>query len=69
LIANRRIRVSKLQGNPATNGKSRVSHYELKTVRTIGIREDQPVMDAIAPESRQVPSNPPCPAETKIQPI
>ncbi len=35
LIANRRIRVSRLQGKFATNGKSRVSEYELKTVRTI----------------------------------
>ena len=35
LIANRRIRVSRLQDKFATNGKSRVSDYELKTVRTI----------------------------------
>jgi hypothetical protein len=35
LIANGRIRVSRLQGKFATNGKSRVSEYELKTVRTI----------------------------------
>jgi hypothetical protein len=35
LIANRRIRVSRLQGKFATNGKSRVSDGELKTVRTI----------------------------------
>jgi len=27
--------VSRLQGNRASNGKSRVSGYELKTVRTI----------------------------------
>jgi len=37
LIANRKIRVSRLQGKFATNGKSRVSDYELKTVRTIEI--------------------------------
>ena len=36
LIAYRRIRVSRLQGKFATNGKSMVSEYELKTVRTIG---------------------------------
>jgi hypothetical protein len=35
LIANRRIRVSRLQGNRSTNGKSRVLDYEVKTVRTI----------------------------------
>jgi len=35
LIANRRIRVLRLQGKFPTNGKSRVSEYELKTVRTI----------------------------------
>lgn len=38
LITNRRIRVSRLQGNRDTNEKSRVSDYELKTVRTIGIK-------------------------------
>jgi hypothetical protein len=37
LIPNLRITVSKLQGKCATNGKSRVSDYELKTVRTIDI--------------------------------
>jgi hypothetical protein len=37
LIPNLIIRVSRLQGNRATNGKSRVSDYELKTVRTIDI--------------------------------
>jgi len=37
LIPNLRIRVSRLQGKFATNGKSRVSDYELKTVRTIDI--------------------------------
>ena len=37
LIPNLRIRVSMLQGKFATNGKSRVSDYELKTVRTIDI--------------------------------
>ncbi len=37
LSANRRIRISRLQGNRATNGKSRVSDYELKTVGTIDI--------------------------------
>ena len=35
LIAYGRIRVSRLQGKFATNGKSMVSEYELKTVRTI----------------------------------
>ena len=35
LIPNLRIRVSRLQGKFATNGKSRVSDGELKTVRTI----------------------------------
>ena len=35
LIANPRIRVSRLQGKFATNGKSLVSEYELKTVRTL----------------------------------
>jgi hypothetical protein len=38
LITNRRIRVSRLQGKFATNGKSRVSDYELKTLRSIGIK-------------------------------
>jgi hypothetical protein len=37
LIAYGRIRVSRLQGKFATNGKSMVSEYELKTVRTIVI--------------------------------
>jgi hypothetical protein len=37
LIPNLRIRVSRLQGEKATNGKSRVSDYELKTVGTIDI--------------------------------
>jgi Tol biopolymer transport system component len=37
LIVNRRIKVSRLQGNRSTNGKSRVSNYEIKTVRTIEI--------------------------------
>jgi hypothetical protein len=37
LRSNQRIRVSMLQGKFATNGKSRVSDYELKTVRTIDI--------------------------------
>jgi hypothetical protein len=36
LIAYGRIRVSRLQDKFATNGKSMVSEYELKTVRTIG---------------------------------
>ncbi|MEG4811719.1 hypothetical protein QUA82_29515 [Microcoleus sp. F8-D3] len=35
LIANRRRRILKLQGDRATNGKSLFSEYELKTVRTI----------------------------------
>ena len=35
MIGNRRIRVSRLQGKFATNGKPRVSDYELKTVGTI----------------------------------
>ena len=35
MIANRRIRVSRLQGDRASNGKSTVPDYELKTVRTI----------------------------------
>jgi hypothetical protein len=35
LIAYRTIRVSRLQGKFATNGKSMVSEYELKTVRAI----------------------------------
>jgi hypothetical protein len=39
LIANRRIRVSRVQGKFATNGKSRVSNYELKTVRIIVLYE------------------------------
>jgi hypothetical protein len=37
LIAYRTIRVSRLQGKFATNGKSMVSEYELKTVRAIVI--------------------------------
>lgn len=44
--------------NSATN-KSRVSIISWASV----------VPNAIAPESPKVPSNPPCPAETKIQPI
>jgi hypothetical protein len=40
LIANGRIRVSRLQGKFATNGKSRVSDGELKTVRTIDLKVD-----------------------------
>ena len=40
LIAYGRIRVSRLQGKFATNGKSMVSEYELKTVRTIERRVD-----------------------------
>jgi hypothetical protein len=47
LIANRRIRVSRLQGKFATNGKSRVSDYELKTVRTIVTWE---IFDQLLPE-------------------
>ena len=43
MIANRRIRVSRLQGKFATNGKSRVSDGELKTVRTIAVKvSDRP---------------------------
>ena len=34
-MTNRRIRVSRLQENRSTNGKSRVLDYEVKTVRTI----------------------------------
>jgi hypothetical protein len=34
---NLRIKVSRLQGKFATNGKSMVSDYELKTVRTMDI--------------------------------
>jgi hypothetical protein len=42
-MANRRIRVSRLPGNFATNGKSRVSDGELKTVRTIAVKvSDRP---------------------------
>jgi hypothetical protein len=37
LRVNLRIRFSRLQGNRATNGKSRVSDNELKTVGTIDI--------------------------------
>jgi hypothetical protein len=37
LMPHLRIRVSRLQGKFATNGKSRVLDYELKTVRTIDI--------------------------------
>jgi Tol biopolymer transport system component len=37
LIANRTIRVSRLQGDRAINEKSRVSDYEIKTSRTIEI--------------------------------
>jgi hypothetical protein len=36
LSANLRIRVSRLQGNFATNERSKVSDGELKTVRAIG---------------------------------
>jgi len=46
LIAHRRIRVSRLQGKFPSNGKSRVSDGELKTVRTIEqvrVRKTQPV--------------------------
>jgi len=35
LMPNLRIKVSRLPGDRATNGKSRVSDYELKTVGTI----------------------------------
>jgi len=35
LMPNLRITVSRLHGKFATNGKLRVSDYELKTVRTI----------------------------------
>jgi hypothetical protein len=37
LIAKRIITVLRLQGKFATNGKSRVSDQELKTVRTIDV--------------------------------
>jgi len=37
LMPNLIITVSRLQGKFATNGKSRVSDYELKTVGTIDI--------------------------------
>jgi hypothetical protein len=40
-MANRRIRVSRLPGKFATNGKSMVSEYELKTVRTIVRKENK----------------------------
>jgi hypothetical protein len=43
LIAYRRIRVSRICGKFATNGKSIVSEYELKTVWTIDSPEVNPI--------------------------
>jgi len=45
-MANGIIRISRLQGNRATNGKSRVSDYELKTVGTIEIKKKFASSDA-----------------------
>jgi hypothetical protein len=57
LIANRRIRVSRLQGKFATNGKSLVSEYELKTVRTIVDFQNQKSGHYYRNGSRQIRSH------------
>jgi hypothetical protein len=56
LIAYGRIRVSRLQGKFTTNGKSMVSEYELKTVRTIDTKSGlvTPVMMASGGQGRSI---------------